>query len=139
MKPSPTLIQNDLSSTGAKMAIFWGPGILLLALSGGLSERERTIAWTAGLLWLAVMCFWNSARCRRVHCMFTGPFFLIMAVITTLVGFKVISLGERPWNLLSATILIGGIVLCFGPELLWGRYWHGADQDAMRTGPTDQR
>ena len=88
MKPSPTLIQNDLSSTGAKMVIFWGPGVLLLALSGGLGVRARTIAWTAGLMWLAVMCFWNSARCRRVHCMFTGPFFLTMAVITALVGFK---------------------------------------------------
>ncbi|HEY6300112.1 MAG TPA: hypothetical protein VIW95_10775 [Candidatus Binatus sp.] len=139
MKAPATYIQNDLSSTGARMAIFWGPGVLLLILTGGFGWRERTVAWTAGLIWLAVMCFWNSARCQRVHCMFTGPFFLIMAVITSLVGFRVISLGARPWNLLSAAILIGGVVLCFGPELLWGRYWHGADQDAMREGQPDQR
>ena len=54
--------------------------------------------------------------------MFTGPFFLAMAVVTLLVGFRVFSLGNSTWGLLGNTILIGGIVLCFGPELIWGRY-----------------
>jgi len=123
MNAPPPLVQNDLTSTSARTAMFWGPGLLLLILSGNFGWWGHTIAWTAGLLWLAVMCFWNSARCRRVHCIFTGPFFLAMAVVTLLVGFGVFSLGANTWNLLSAVILIGGIVLCCGPELIWGRYW----------------
>jgi hypothetical protein len=138
MKAPPTLVQNDLASTGARMAIFWGPGVLLFALSGAFGWWGHTIAWTAGLTWLAVMCFWNSARCGRVHCMFTGPFFLIMAIVTLLVGFRVISLGNNPWNLLGAAILIGAVVFCYGPERIWGRYWSAASLDATDGAPADR-
>ncbi len=130
MKSRQALIQNDLASTGARAAMFWGPGVLLLALTGQLGWWGRTIGWTAGLTWLAAMCVWNSTRCRRVHCAFTGPFFLAMAVVTLLVGFRIISLGESTWNRLGDTILIGAVVLCFGPELIWGRYWRGAQDES---------
>lgn len=129
MEANPMLVQNDLSSSAARMAIFWGPGVLLLMLTGQLGWWGHTIGWTAGLAWLAIMCLRNSARCQRVHCMFTGPFFLAMAVVTLLVGFRVFSLGNSTWGLLGDTILIGGIVLCFGPELIWGRYWWSAERE----------
>ncbi len=138
MKAPPTLVQNDLASNGARTALFWGPGVLLIALTSPLGRWGHTIGWTAGLLWLAAMCLWNSARCRRVHCIFTGPFFLAMAIVTLLVGFRVFSLGVNTWGVLGNTILIGGVVLCFGSELIWGRYWRGAPLDAMHNVPTDQ-
>jgi hypothetical protein len=115
--------QNDLASTAARTALFWGPGVLLLALTSPMGWWGHTIGWTAGLLLLAVMCLWNSVRCHRVHCIFTGPFFFAMAFVTLLVGFRVIPVGPNTWNLLGSTILIGGIVLCCGPEWIWGRYW----------------
>jgi hypothetical protein len=129
MEADPMLVQNDLSSSAARMAIFWGPGVLLLVLTARLGWWEHTIGWTAGLSWLAIMCLWNGARCQRVHCMFTGPFFLAMAVVTLLVGFRVFSLGNSTWGLLGDTILVGGTVLCFGPELIWGHYWRGAQKE----------
>ena len=113
MEADQTLVQHDLSSSVARMAIFWGPGVLLLMLTGKLGWWEHTIGWTVGLTWLAIMCLWNSARCQRVHCIFTGPFFLAMAVVTLLVGFRVFSLGNSTWGLLGDTTLIGGIVLWF--------------------------
>jgi hypothetical protein len=72
---------------------------------------------------MGLLCLWNAARCRRVHCLFTGPFFLAMAVIVLLSGFGAVSLGARGWNILSATTLLGGAVLCCVPELILGRYW----------------
>ncbi len=103
------LVQRDLASTGVRMALFWGPGVLVLIVTANLGWWEHVIGWTAGLLWLAAICLWNAARCRRVHCLFTGPFFLAMAVVTLLVGFRIIWLGNRTWNMLSAAVLIGGI------------------------------
>jgi len=129
MESRQAFIQNDLASTGSRAAFFWGPGVLLLVLTTQLGWWERTMGWTAGLTWLAATCLWNSARCRRVHCMFTGPFFLAMAVLTLLAGFRIISLGESTWNVLGDAILIGGIVLCCGPELIWGRYWQRAPEE----------
>jgi hypothetical protein len=121
---SQVAAQNDLSSTTARTLLFWGPGVLAIALTSHLGWMEHTLGWTAGLLWLAGMCLWNTARCGRVHCAFTGPFFLAMAAATLLVGFGVLSLGKSTWNILGLTILVGGIGLCCGPEFIWGRYWH---------------
>ena len=61
-----------------------------------------------------------------------------MAVVTLMVGFRVFSLGANTWNLLGSMILIGGIVLCFGPEVIWGRYWRGTSLDARLDVPTNQ-
>lgn len=123
MEAHPRFVENDLASGWVRTAIFWGPGILAIALSAQLGWWGHTIGWTAGLLWLAAACLWNSARCGRVHCMFTGPFFLAMAVVTLLAGFSIISLGRNTWGLLGDAILVGGVALCCGPELIWGRYW----------------
>ena len=67
----------------------------------------------------------NAARCGRVHCYLTGPFFLVMAVVTLLYGLGIMPLGRGGWNLISMAILIGAIVLCCLPELLFGRYRKG--------------
>jgi len=123
------IVENELASSSTRMVIFWGPGVLALVFAAQLGWWGHTIGWTAGLLWLAAICLWNSARCRRVHCIFTGPFFLAMAVVTLLVGFRVFSLGDSAWKLLGDTILIGGIVLCFGSELIWGRYWRSVQRE----------
>jgi hypothetical protein len=122
----PASMPWDLASTPLRTAVFWGPGVLVLVLSANLGWWEHTIGWTAGLLLLAAMCLWNSRRCRRVHCSFTGPFFFAMAVVTLLVGFRIISLGRGTWKILGDTILIGAVVLCCGSEMIWGRYWLSA-------------
>jgi hypothetical protein len=115
--------ESDLASGCTRTLLFWGPGVALIGLTGPLSLYARTLGWTAGLLWLAAFCLWNVARCHRTHCMFTGPFFLLMAVTTVLVGLGVVSFGRETWQILGDVILIGGVGLCFLPEFLWGRYW----------------
>lgn len=109
------------------MAVIWGPGVLLLVLTGPFGGWPRTIGWTAGLIWLGAFCLWNTTRCRRVHCLFTGPFFLVMAMVALLAGLGVVSIGANTWNILSGTILVGGIALYYVPELIWGRYWHRSE------------
>lgn len=115
--------QNDLASGWVRTAINWGPGVLLIIVTGPLGGWERVVGWTAGLVWLGALCLWNYSRCRRVHCLFTGPFFLAMAIVTALVGARIVSLGQNSWSVLGNVVLVGAIVLGCGPELLWGRYW----------------
>ena len=54
------------------------------------------------------------------------PFFLVMAVVTLLYGLGVVPLGGNGWSLISLAILIGAIVLCCLPELLFGKYRRGS-------------
>jgi hypothetical protein len=114
--------QSDLASTWLHTCAFWGPGIVLIAIAGNFGWWGRTGAATAGLLWLAAMCLWNAARCRRLHCVITGPFFLLMALIVVLAGFRIVSFGAQTWNVINCAIVIGGVVLWCVPELIWGRY-----------------
>jgi hypothetical protein len=113
----------DLASTWMRVCAVWGPGIALLVMAGKLGWWGQTGASTAGLLWLASMCLWNAARCRRVHCLLTGPFFLVMAAVAVLVGFRVISFGDHTWSIVDGAILVVGVGLWIAPERLWGQYW----------------
>jgi hypothetical protein len=121
-EPSPA--HRDLAASAWRTGVVWGPGVLLIALTGPIGGWPRTLGWTAGLLWLAAFCLWNYARCRRVHCLFTGPFFLAMAVATLLVGFGIFSLGRDTWSILGDVTVAGALVLYCVPEWLWGRYRH---------------
>lgn len=116
-------VQRDLASNVGRMAMSWGPGVLLLVVTAPFAGWARSLGWAAGLTWLGAVCLLNLARCGRVHCAFTGPFFLIMALASLLAGFGVLSVGANPWNVLSEVILIGAVVLYCVPELIWGRYW----------------
>jgi hypothetical protein len=135
MDNSETRIERDLASSFTRTAITWGPGILLMILTGPLGGWDRAIGWTVGLVWLASLCLLNFARCRRVHCAFTGPFFLALAVVALLAGLKILAFGNNAWNLLGLIALLGGLALTFAPEFVWGRYWHrafGEREDAVQ-------
>lgn len=124
MNPSEKSMNIDLASSSARAALNWGPGIVLIIATGLLGGWPRAIGWTVGLAWLASLCLLNFARCRRVHCAFTGPFFLILAMVAALAGTNVLGFGDNSWNLLGLVALVGGVGLTFAPEMIWGRYWH---------------
>ena len=90
-----------------------------------LSRGWRTGIWTAALTVMGAACIANATRCGRIHCYVTGPFFLLAALGTLLYGLGVIPLGANGWNVIGLTILIGAIVLCCLPELLFGKYRRG--------------
>jgi hypothetical protein len=123
----------DLTATTARTLIWWGPGILLIVFTANLAGMIRPAAWTAGLLWMAGLCLWNLRRCGWVHCMFTGPFFLAMAVVAALAGAGIFSFGAEAWTVLGFAILAGGIALCCVPEMIFGRYWSSGETTRNRS------
>jgi hypothetical protein len=98
---------------------FFGLPIIAMVVVG---EHWRTIVWATALVTMGIACIANAIRCRRTHCYITGPFFLVMAVVTLLHGFGVVPLGRNGWNLISLATLVGAILLCCLPEMIWGRY-----------------
>jgi hypothetical protein len=101
-------------------------GIPIIAIIAGGSANIgtgwRTAIWTAALAVLGIACIANAMRCGRMHCYFTGPFFLAMALLSLLYGVGVLPLGRQGWNIVSAALLVGAILLCCLPEFLWGNY-----------------
>ena len=114
-------------------ALFWLP-VLAIAVTGrsSFSSGWRTVVWTAALGTMGIACLANAARCGRVHCYITGPFFLAMAAVTLLYGLSVVPLGRHGWNLIRMTILVGAIALCCLPELFLGKYRKGRARNGER-------
>ena len=75
---------------------------------------------------MGTACIANAVRCGRLHCYITGPFCLVIAVITLLYGVGVVPLGRNGWSLIGLTILIGAIALCCLPEMFFGKYRRGS-------------
>ena len=81
--------------------------------------------WALCLSVFGFGCVSNAMRCGRLHCYFTGPFFLVMAVASLLHGFDWISLGSLGWLWIGLVTLVGGIGLTVVPERIWGQYAGG--------------
>jgi hypothetical protein len=112
-----------LSKPLLSLVLYCLPAIAIVASGyGHVSRGWRTGIWTVALTVMGTACIANAARCRRIHCYVTGPFFLFMAVGTFLYGAGVIHLGANGWNLIGMTILIGTIILSCLPELIFGKY-----------------
>jgi hypothetical protein len=79
--------------------------------------------WAIALVWKGVACLANAARCGRTHCYFTGPYFLVLAVVTALHGFQIVWLGAYGWLWLGLMIVAGGGALWFVTERVWGKFF----------------
>jgi hypothetical protein len=119
-----------LSTPWLSFALFWLPGIAIVVTARpGFSSGWRTVVWVAALTTIGAACIANAVRCRRVHCYITGPFFLVMAVLTLLYGVSVLPLGRNGWKLISLALLVGAIAFCCLPELFFGKYRKGHSGD----------
>jgi hypothetical protein len=112
-----------LSNPLLAFVLFWVPAIAIVATGNAkVGAGWRTGVWAAALSIMGATCIANAARCGRVHCYITGPFFLAMALVTLLYGLGALSLGEHGWDWIGLTILAGAVVLCCLPEFFLGRY-----------------
>ena len=111
---------------GVRGCLTWGIPVALLVIS---PERYFFIMWPTILTFMGVMCLLNAHRCGRIHCYFTGPFFLVLAVVGLLYGIGVVPLGARGWSKLSLALLLGSMALLYVPERTLGRYRHPYSSD----------
>jgi hypothetical protein len=112
----------DILSRPLVALILFGVPVIAIIASARVGAGWRTGIWPAALGVMGVACIANAARCGRMHCYLTGPFFLAMALITLLYGVGLLPLGLQGWNIIGATLLVGGVLLCCLPEFLWGKY-----------------
>ncbi|MGQ0835540.1 MAG: hypothetical protein ACT4O5_11600 [Gammaproteobacteria bacterium] len=121
---SETCATRDLVRNSAAMWLLWGlPAvIMLLTVYFAGSGWIVTTAWTLALGVMGGACLVNARSCGRMHCYFTGPFFLVMAVASLTYGLHLLRLGPHGWLYLGAVLLAGAGVFGCVPEWIWGRY-----------------
>lgn len=115
-----------LSNSRLTFAVYWLPAIAIAVTANfDVGVGWRTIIWTTALGTMGTACIANAVRCGRIHCYIVGPLFLGMAVVTLFYGLGVVSLPGNGWDLIGQTILVGAIVLCCLPEMIFGKYRKG--------------
>jgi hypothetical protein len=107
----------DLLASRRRSAILWGIPIALVAI-GIILEAARPVLWTIGFLWMGGSCVSNAVHCRRMHCILTGPLFLVVGGLSAANALSLLSLS---WKVLGNTALIGTLV-AFAPEWFGKKY-----------------
>ena len=112
-----------LSSPLLAAAVYCLPAAVIV-LSGNfdIGNQGRAAVWAACLGVMATGCLVNAYRCGRMHCYFTGPFLILMALASMAYGFGWLALGTGGWNWIGGVTLGGAILLGCVPEFLFGKY-----------------
>ena len=131
VRPNARMVQDVSNSRGAERDLFrrWTSAFLLwclpwiaFVLGYGAPAVWRTVLWTTSLAFMGGACLLNASHCGRTHCLFTGPFFILGAICSLGYGLRLLPLGSSGWKWIGTVTIIGAIVLCCIPELIFGRY-----------------
>lgn len=119
-----TPTSRDLLSKPLLATVVFCVPVVIIVLSGALEmgNSGRGVVWAACLTVMATGCLVNARRCGRMHCYFTGPFFILMALASLSYGVGWLPLGSGGWNWIGGVTLCGAVVLGCVPELLLGKY-----------------
>jgi len=86
-----------------------------LVVPGGAGD----VLAAAGLAVAGALCVGNALHCRRVHCVFTGPLYLLAAA---LFAGRLAGLTVAPGLIVGLAAV--GTVMAFAPEW-WGKRYFG--------------
>ena len=114
--------ERDLLRRGTSAFLLWWLPWIAFALGYSLSPALRTVLWTTSLAFMGVACLMNAFRCGRVHSYFTGPFFILGAIVSLGYGVGFLPFGPSGWKWIGTVTIIGAIALCCIPEFIFGRY-----------------
>ena len=112
-----TCIQRRPDWVKEKLVLWAFP--LCLAVAGLVMPAWRQILWPLAFFWAGGLCLGNALRCRRVHCTFTGPLYLLAGLIAVGKASGWLSLGWA-WLWIVAVL---GTVISFIPERVGMVYW----------------
>ncbi|MFL6602526.1 MAG: hypothetical protein ACJ8R9_14490 [Steroidobacteraceae bacterium] len=107
---------------GGRFLLIWVLPTAILIWSAFITWHYLIVAWPTLLTGMGGACLLNARRCARTHCYISGPFFLMLAIVGLLYGLGALPLGVNGWRVLSAALLIGGAILVYVPDRLFGHY-----------------
>ena len=113
---SPNSASNDLTAKKVACVLWYIPVALLLA--GWHWPAGRVWLWIPPLLVMGGGCLANATRCGRLHCYFTGPFYILAALYVALSIFGVFPLNPS----LFLLMVLGVSCIAVTLEIPFGRY-----------------
>ena len=109
------------------LPFFWSWGLPIIVwistnfMSGVVPFPAIVAIMSGAFFWMGLACLLNARRCRRRHCYYSGPIFILGAFAVLLVGFEVISLGRDGLIIVTGATLILAL-LTYVSEPIFGKY-----------------
>jgi hypothetical protein len=110
----------DLVSNKRAYFLLWR--VPWLAIVASLPVNDSSLKagiWTTAFAQMGIACIANATGCGRLHCFFTGPWYLLAAAASFLRGSGRLSI---PWPALAGLTGLGICALWWLPEKAWGTY-----------------
>lgn len=114
--------KSDFTTNRVITMLLWGVPHTVFFIGIFTNPMLRTILWSSSLSIAGIACLINAFRCGRLHCFFTGPFYLVMAVLSLLYGVGILQFGQLGWLWIGGVVVIGGPILTRVPERIYGKY-----------------
>src|SRR5262245_13575656 len=114
--------ERNLLCRGPGACLLWCVPWFAFALGFCSPPPLKTVLLTTSLAFMGIVCLINASRCGRIHCLFTGPFFILGAVASLGYGLGLVPLGPYGWKWIGAVTIVGAIAVTCIPELILGRY-----------------
>lgn len=126
----PAVVEKDIQDQAGRdwaagswsLPLVWLTPKLAIIIGAFAPVPVRTAVWVAALAWMGTACIINSRRCGRVHCRYTGPYYLLLIIPVLLFGLGVLQPGIYAWYILGALSIFGVFVITWATETAWGRY-----------------
>ena len=118
--------KKDLVEDRMTTVLLWGIPHIVFLIGIFTTPMVRTILWTSALSVAGTACIINAFRCGRIHCYFTGPFYLLMALLSFLYGIDILQFGYFGWVWIGGAVVIIGPTLTRVPERIYGKYMRKA-------------
>tara|TARA_A100001391_G_C5082736_1_gene280314 strand:+ start:3769 stop:4170 length:402 start_codon:yes stop_codon:yes gene_type:complete len=113
---------DDWVANQGRLVFTWGLPATLMVITGLIQPAPWLIGvvWASALSWMGFACLINARQCGRMHCFFSGPFFLLGAIMALATAMQWIE--AMTFNTLGVFLLIGTPLFCVLPEVFWGTY-----------------
>ncbi len=119
--------QDDITRSGSKLLVLYALPITAVILAAWLgSAISKTVVFALAFAIMGATCVINTRGCGRVHCAFTGPWFLVAALGSVFYGLEMISLGRYGWLVIGIAGIGGAVVIWIATESIWGQYFRGS-------------
>jgi len=103
-------------------AVAWGVPKVAIVAALFTPTHVRAAVWVAALLWMGTACILNSRRCGRIHCRYTGPYYLAIIAPVILLASALVTVDFYIWLALAALIVFGGWIIWWATERAWGKF-----------------
>src|SRR5215831_1774064 len=118
----PFLVSSGVCVCGRLLCIAWLENGLMDVVTRVYGHSMFAECLSVGAVSLIKKWPVFHSRCGRIHCYFTGPFFILAAVTSLTYGFGLLPFGPAGWKWIGNITITGAIVLSAIPELILGRY-----------------